>query len=156
MPPALYKLLFILIYSALGLLIVSCLLSAMHAFMGGTRDQADFSDLHALQSYGIGFAGFLCVLAVTLLGTFRGVAGGLRLAWEHVPGWMVFGAAMLVFLALMGELSYFLLRNSTLTDGEWVNHVALACLITSSLAVCLVYSVQHASSGRPGFSKERW
>ena len=56
----------------------------------------------------------------------------------------------------MGELSYFLLRDSELLTREWVNHVALAALTLASLAICCLVALRNALSGRPPFAKERW
>ncbi|MEM6512740.1 MAG: hypothetical protein AAF660_06990 [Pseudomonadota bacterium] len=141
--------------AVLGLLIASSLLSTMIAFMGGSGD-ASFQLLTTLQHYGIGFSAALTLLSILVFATFRGVTPGLQVAWQHVPGWLLFGAGMLIFLALLGELSYFLMRNSTLLDAEWVNHAALLCLIAASIAACFVYAVIHAASGAAPYVRARW
>ena len=156
MPQSRYTVALVTLLALLGLLVVSSLLSTMHAFMGGSRTDVDFAALNTLQRYGIGFSVILILLSTLVFATFRGVRPGLRVAWQHVPGWLLFAAGMLVFLALVGELSYFLMRGSPLLDAEWINHSALLCMIVSPIAACFVYAVIHAASGAGPYTKERW
>ncbi len=149
-----YTAILVTLLALLGLLVVSSLLSTMHAFMGGSEVEAD--SLNQLQLYGIGLSVALILLSVFVFATFRGVWPGLRVAWQHVPGWLLFAASMLIFLALLGELSYFLMRDSSLLDAEWINHASLICMIASSIAACFVYAVIHAASGAAPYTKERW
>ena len=151
-----YTILLVTLLTLLGLLVVSSLLSTMHAFMGGSQTDVDFAALNTLQRYGIGFSVLLILLSTLVFATFRGVRPGLRVAWQHIPGWLLFASGMLVFLALVGELSYFLMRNSPLLGTEWINHSALVCMIVSPVAACFVYAVIHASSGAAPYTKERW
>ena len=151
-----YTIALVVLLALLGLLVVSSLLSTMHSFMGGSRSDVDFAALNTLQRYGIGFSMLLILLSIVVFATFRGVRPGLRVAWQHVPGWLLFGSGMLIFLALIGELSYFLMRDSALLDREWINHAALLCMIASSVAACFVYAVIHAASGAAPYLKERW
>ena len=151
-----YTITLVVLLALLGLLVVSSLLSTMHSFMGGSPTNIDFASLNTLQRYGIGFSVLLIVLSVFVFATFRGVRPGLKVAWQHIPGWLLFSSGMLVFLALLGELSYFLMRDSSLLDREWINHAALLCMIASSVAACFVYAVIHAASGAAPYVKERW
>ncbi len=151
-----YTIALVVLLGLLTLLVISCLLSTMHAFMGGSRSDVDFATLNTLQRYGIGFSILLILLSTLVFATFRGVRPGLKVAWQHIPGWLLFASGMLIFLALMGELSYFLMRDSSLLDTEWINHAALLCMIASSVAACFVYAVIHAASGAAPYLKERW
>ncbi|MEM8685111.1 MAG: hypothetical protein AAGA33_09150 [Pseudomonadota bacterium] len=156
MKPSNYNAALIVLLGLLALLVVTCLLSTMHSFMGGSRTDVDFVALNTLQRYGIGFSMLLIVLSVLVFATFRGVRPGLSVAWQHVPGWLLFASGMLIFLALVGELSYFLMRDSALLATEWINHAALLCMMSSSVAACFVYAVIHAASGAAPYLKERW
>ena len=141
---------------ALAIIGGSCLISLMYAFMGGSAASADFAALNVLQGFGIG----LSVLAI--LFCIGSVSRGLsaretyQTLWQHIPGWLVFVIVLLASLVFIGELSYALLLRAELAQSEWENHVALLCLLSSSIAYGLVFALLHRRAGLSPYSKQRW
>lgn len=147
----------IVVYQALlATMVFTSLVSLMHAFMGGGRDSGGFARLESFQIFGVGLS--VAALTYSLLYFARDgrLLSGRRGAWQHMPGWLVFIAVVLNVLALVGELSYALLMGAEELLTEWINHVALVCLASSSTAFLFLFAVGHAHGGGQPFAKERW
>lgn len=148
--------LFTVLQAMLVTMILSSLVSVMHAFMGGSQMNPDFLQLHAYQVFGIGLSVAVLLYSLVYFSKTGSPLAGLGTAWQHIPGWLIFGVVMLNSLALCGELSYLLLSGATELMTEWVNHVALLCLGASSIAFMFLYAVSHVYAGGKPFSKARW
>lgn len=150
------QLLFTVLQAMLVTMILTSLVSIMHAFMGGSSNNPDFLQLHAYQVFGIGLSVAVLMYSLAFFSRSGSLPAGLGAAWQHMPGWLVFAVVMLNLLALCGELSYLLLAGATELMTEWVNHVALICLGASSIAFMFLFAVSHAQAGGKPFSKQRW
>lgn len=148
--------LFTVIQAMLVTMILTSLVSIMHAFMGGSRDNPDFLQLHAYQVFGIGLSTAVFLYSLLFFSRTGSLSEGLGAAWQHMPGWLMFCVLMLNLLALCGELSYLLLADATELMTEWINHVALICLGSASIAFMFLFAVSHAHAGGKPFSKARW
>lgn len=137
-----------------AMLVLSCLISLMAAFMGG--EPGDFAVLNSLQRFGI-LAALAAMLASVLhfsrrsdeLGTWQAI-------WQHIPGWLVFVVLLLNSLVFVGELSFLLLASVDPPLRDWTNHTALVCLFLSSVAYSLTSATARAVDGLPPLSKARW
>ena len=144
------------VLAAFGFLMLTCLVSLMHSFMGGNTQANDFSELHQLQSMGIALA---IVVGATCLVYFcrgAGLRAGLHRLWLNMPGWLIFGVLVIGLLVFAGELSFFIIFMDGTAIKEWNNHIALACFATSALAYGLAFATQHALAGKPAYDKSRW
>ena len=148
--------LFVVVQAILATMVLTSLVSVMHAFMGGSGRNPDFLQLRSYQVFGIGLSAAVLLYSLVFFSRNGTLSAGLGKAWRHIPGWLVFSAIVLNLLVLVGELSYLLLRNATDLMTEWINHVALVCLGTSSIAFAFMFAVSHAYSGGEPFSKARW
>ncbi len=148
--------LFIVVQAMLATMILTSLVSVMHAFMGGSRLNPDFLQLQAYQVFGIGLSVAVFIYSLVFFSKNGALATGLGVAWQHMPGWLLFPVLLLNMLALVGELSYLLLKDATELTTEWINHVALICLGASSIAFVFMFAVSHAYEGRTPYSKDRW
>ena len=148
--------LFTVLQALLATMILTSLISIMHAFMGGSRHHPDFLQLHAYQFFGIGLSIAVLMYSLVYFSRTSSLSTGVGAAWQHMPGWLIFCVFMLNLLALCGELTYLLLSDATELMTEWINHVALICLGASSIAFLFLYAVSHAHSGGKPFSKGRW
>lgn len=148
--------LFVVVHAILATMVLTSLVSVMHAFMGGSSQNPDFLQLRSYQVFGIGLSVAVLLYSLVFFSKNGSLSGGLGAAWRHMPGWLIFPAIILILLVLVGELSYLLLRNATELMTEWINHVALICLGTSSIAFVFMFAVSHAYSGGEPFSKARW
>lgn len=138
----------------LGLLILGSLWSLMHAFTGGKA--GDFQALDSLQFSGLLFSTVVAMTCLFILSRERGLSAGIGIAWNHVPGWLLMAGTVLVSLAVVGELTYYLLRDAVWISNDWVNHSALFCLSLSTLAFVLVSGTGRYLSGGAPYSKARW
>jgi len=136
----------------LGLLSASCVLSVMFAFMGAETPRG----LVIAQVAGLSLSLLLGVIGIAYFTTFRGLAAGITLAWHHTPGWLAFAASVCASLALLGELSYYLIRHTDLDTVLWSSHLALLCLASAAISMCIVYAVGHAADGATPYEKARW
>lgn len=151
------SLLYPALLAALVAVSATCLVSLMYAFMGiSPQQQGGLAALHLAQQLGVALAAVIIAASLSAFALGRGLRAGIVLAWAHIPGWMLLIVVMMLSLAILGELSYFLLRDSPLLHEEWVNHAALLCLAAGSVSVSLLYAYQHAISGRPPYDKHRW
>ncbi|MDJ0758953.1 MAG: hypothetical protein QNJ19_06100 [Woeseiaceae bacterium] len=148
--------LFIVLQAVLATMILTSLISVMHAFMGGSRSNPDFLQLYGFQVFGIGLSVAAMIYSLLFFSRNGALATGLSVAWKHMPGWLLFPVFLLNMLAICGELSYLLLRDATELMTEWINHVALICLGASSVAFLFMFAVSHAYAGGAPYSKERW
>lgn len=148
--------LFTIVQAMLVTMILTSLVSIMHAFMGGSSDNPDFLQLHAYQVFGIGLSIAVLVYSLVFFSRTGTLQAGFVAAWQHIPGWLIFGVVLLNLLALCGELSYLLLAGATELMTEWINHVALVCLGASSIAFMFLFAVSHAHAGGKPFPKQRW
>ena len=138
----------------LGILITSSLGSLMHAFTGGAA--GDYQTLDSLQFSGILFSLMAMIACLSLISRGRGIAEGIRVAWMHTPTWLILASVVVVSLAVVGELSYFLLRDAVWIPNDWFNHSALVCLSLATLAFLLVSGTGRYMSGRGPHPKKRW
>ena len=148
--------LYTVLQAMLVTMVLTSLVSIMHAFMGGSRQNPDFLQLHAYQVFGIGLSIAVLMHSLVYFSKTGSLLAGLGTAWHHMPGCLIFCALMLNLLALCGELSYLLLSGATELMTEWINHVALVSLGASSIAFMFLFAVSHAHAGGEPFSKARW
>lgn len=134
----------------------SCLVSLMYAFMGGSATNADFATLNAVQRFGIALSIAVMLYCLVSVSRGRSVRDTYVTVWQHIPGWLVFVILLLGSLVFIGELSYALLIRAELVRSDWENHVALLCLLSTSLAYGLVFAVLHQRAGHLPYSKARW
>ncbi len=141
---------------ALAVIGGSCLVSLMYAFMGGSATNADFAALNVIQRFGIVLSILVVLFCVGSVSRGRSARETYQTLWQHIPGWLVFVILLLGSLVFIGELSYALLLRAELVRSEWENHVALLCLLSSSVAYGVVFALLHQRAGLSPYSKERW
>lgn len=141
---------------ALATIGASCLVSLMYAFMGGSATNADFATLNAVQGFGIALSVGVALYCVASVSRGRSAREASLTMWRHIPGWLVFVILLLGSLVFIGELSYALLIRAELVRSDWENHVALLCLLSSSIAYGLLFALLHQRAGHSPYSKARW
>lgn len=149
----------ILIYIGLyflAVLMLFCLVTLMHSFMGGRADNPDVVALGNLQIGGSLLSAVIIGVALAFFARENGLRPALRRIWEHTPGWLVFSLILLNSLVFIGELSYVLIGHAIDPTKDRADHLSLICLLLASLAFLALFATQHVRSGNPPFSKERW
>ena len=130
----------LIVAGSIGALLVlaSSIVSLMAVFMGGRGPdlQALLAGQTAAAIGGLPVTLFLLADIVRQMGWHN----GWRSIWQVIPGWMVRSLLGMLTLALVGELSLFLVARSTsvqLTDGA---HVPLATALSSTFALSALYA----------------
>ena len=141
---------------ALGIAALSCLASIMFSFMGGSNDAMDIGSLVVLQAAAIAVAVVAMAAGLGYAIRVHGKDAGLRLLWQHTPQWLVFVTAVLISLALFGEVAYIIVARVTGETASWRNHVPLLCLLASSVAICIAVAVRRIVEGRDPPASGRW
>jgi len=141
---------------ALGILILSCLVTVMVTFISFGAPGADMQMLFAAQALATPLA--LAIVAVDLLSYGRtiGWRDGLLAIWSGIPAWLVLALLLLNSLVLIGEMSYLLLIHLTSEAVPWVSHAQLLCMLSCSAAFCSLYARHTSRSGGPPVSVGRW
>ena len=141
---------------ALGIAALSCLASIMFSFMGGSDAALDVGSLVLLQAAAIAVGIVATAAGLAYAVRAHGQDAGLRLLWQHTPQWLVFTTAVLISLAVFGEVAYVIVARVTGETAGWRNHVPLACLLVSSIAICVAVAVRGIAEGREPPASGRW
>ena len=139
----------------LAIVILSCLVSIMTLFIGGSLSGSDPGMLMQLQSLSV------LVGIVVSLWTIASVGRGtlierLKKLYAAMPQWLVFGAVVLNLLVASGETALITVAISTDQKVSWIDHVALVSMLVSSLAFCFLYGQSQRLSGRHHAFSGRW
>jgi hypothetical protein len=131
---------FYALLSLLSLVILSCLLTLMVIFMGGSFTGADLNGLLLVQTAAIPVT--LLFVAAEIRGFVRlnGWRVGLALLWRKIPAWLVLALVLLNSLVFVGELSVLLIDYLMDEPLPWTDHVPLLSLLCSSLAFTVLYA----------------
>ena len=87
--------LFIVVQAMLATMILTSLVSVMHAFMGGSRSNPDFLQLQGYQVFGIGLSVAVLVYSLLFFSKNGALVTGVGVAWKHMPGWLLFPVLLL-------------------------------------------------------------
>lgn len=140
----------------LAVLIMLCLVTLMHSFMGGRADNPDIVAVNNLQIGGALMSAVLIAVSLVFFARGEGLRRGLHRIWEHTPGWLVFALLVLNSLVFIGELSYVLIADALDPTSDRTDHLSLICMALASLAFLTLFAAQHHLNGEPAYSKERW
>ena len=140
----------------LAVLMLSCLVTLMIAFMGGSFEGADLSGLFVIQAAAIPIA---LVVIVRETAAFVGPNGwrkGLGMLWQRIPAWLVLALVLVNSLVLIGELSVLLLQYLLDTPVSWIEQVPLVALLVSSIAFAILYAKASRLYGQGTTNVGRW
>ena len=140
----------------LGAMILSCLVTLMIAFTGGSFAGADLSGLLLLQGAAIPAALLVIALEIAAFVRAGGWRGGLAMLWDRVPAWLVLALVLVNSLVLIGELSVLLLRHLTDEPVSLIEQVPLLALLCSSAAFALLYAKAATMYGGGTSRVGRW
>lgn len=139
----------------LALIALSCLLSIMVTFMGGQRGGADLTALMFLQLATIPVSVCLIVAGFVAVASNGGVQNALQSLWRSIPQWLLFVFFFLNSLFVIGEVALIIASRMTATPLAWQAHIPLACMLTSSIALLVLYGADRNGSGDHALSG-RW
>lgn len=137
-----------------GLLLCLSLVSMMTVFMNETQPRMD--GLLRLQ---VAALPLVCAALMAYLWRARrlaGGSGGLRLLWQHTPGWLVFAVLSVASLTLIAELTFVLIVLLKDTPQPWFEHLpavmALLSVVTAAAAAAslnLEAAQERSTEARP-------
>lgn len=123
-----------------GLIILTCLITLMVAFTGGSFTGADLNGLLVAQTAAIPIALLVVGAEVAAFVRLNGWHVGLALLWRKIPAWLVLALLLLNSLVFIGELSVLLLNHLMEESLPWREHVPLFSMLVSTLAFAVLYA----------------
>lgn len=148
-----------LLYAGLyfmGVLMLSCLVTLMIAFMGGSFEGADLSGLFVIQAAAIPIALLIVVREFAAFVGPNGWRKGLGMLWQRIPAWLVLALVLVNSLVLIGELSVWLLQHLLDQPVSWLEQVPLVALLVSSIAFAILYAKASRLYGQGTTNVGRW
>ena len=144
------------ILTVLAIIVLGCLISLMAVFMGGGQAGTDLHSLLIIQLATIPITLLISLYVLSRYAAKNGLRDGLRSLWSDLPQWLVFIFLMLNSLALFGEVALFIALSALARDISWQEHVPLVCLLSTSLAFCLVYARRRSGEAEKPSLSGRW
>ena len=146
---------FIFIQILLATVVVSCLVSMMVMFVGGSMGN-DFRSLILLQALAAAMALVVSAMAVYSFVATEGTGAGLRSIWAALPQWLVFTFFLVNSLFLFGEISFLIVGRAMGDTIEPAMHVPLLSLLLCSVAFLLLHARRHSFPGSRPAMRGRW
>lgn len=140
----------------LGAMILSCLVTLMIAFTGGSFAGADLSGLLLLQIAAIPASLLVVAMEIAAFVRTNGWRNGLAMLWDRIPAWLVLAIVLLNSLVLIGELSVLLLRHLMDEPISLIEQVPLLALLSGSAAFALLYAKAARMYGSGTVRVGRW
>jgi hypothetical protein len=140
----------------LAMIVMSCLISTMTVFMGGGQQGTDLRSLMIIQLASIPASGAAALVSFILLKSSGPNSNTSKRIWSAVPQWMVFGFLLLNSLVVAGEMAFLIVSKATDQVVSWTDHVPLVCMLTCTLAFCIVYGSASLLAGKSSAMSGRW